>query len=245
MVDGGSAQALGRAQYLISDRRFRNEKDPDLGKTVVSCMAFAATLTLVGCGGGNSGNTNHDIKAIIEVPNIGNGTNFSFDISGVDSAKGRMRFTDRNNKSVDVIDTKTNSFIKQITGGFHGCNTGPTCVGADSSKSGPDGLNIIPGTNFIVRRRRQLGEDHRHDIGHRGKHDRDRWQLGVACRRRAVTIRTTSSSLIASPEETRRSPPSSTRSRRRSSQRYYSSTPKEMRRRDSKPASTIAQWQAS
>jgi YVTN family beta-propeller protein len=106
-------------------------------------MAFAATLTLVGCGGGNSGNTNHDIKAIIEVPNIGNGTNFSFDISGVDSAKGRMYFTDRNNKSVDVIDTKTNSFIKQITGGFHGCNTGPTCVGADNSKSGPDGLNII------------------------------------------------------------------------------------------------------
>ena len=119
------------------------------GKTVVACVAFAGMLTLVGCGGGNSGNSNHDIKTIIEVPNVGNGTNFSFDISGVDSAKGLMYFTDRNNKSVDVIDTKTNTFVKQITGGFAGCNTGPTCVGANNDKSGPDGLNIIPGTSFI------------------------------------------------------------------------------------------------
>jgi DNA-binding beta-propeller fold protein YncE len=112
------------------------------GKIVVSCIACAATLMLVGCGGGSSGNTNHDIKSIIAVPNVGIGTNFSFDISAVDSAKGRMYFTDRNNKSVDVIDTKTNTFLKQITGGFHG-------VGADNAHSGPDGLNLIPGTNFI------------------------------------------------------------------------------------------------
>ena len=60
-----------------------------------------------------------------------------------------MYFTDRNNKSVDVIDTRTNTFLKQITGGFAGCDTGPTCDGANNDKSGPDGLNLIPGTPFI------------------------------------------------------------------------------------------------
>jgi DNA-binding beta-propeller fold protein YncE len=83
------------------------------------------------------------------VSNVGITTNFSFDISAVDPVKGRYYFTDRNNKSVDVFDIKTNTFVKQITGGFAGCNTGPTCAGADNAKSGPDGLNIIQGTTLV------------------------------------------------------------------------------------------------
>jgi hypothetical protein len=114
-------------------------------------VAIAATLLLGGCGGGGgSGNgLNGGPKALIAVPNVKAGTNFSFDISDVDSARGRMYFTDRNNKSVDVIDIKTNTFLKQIMGGFAGCDTGPTCNGATNDKSGPDGLNRIPGTTFI------------------------------------------------------------------------------------------------
>jgi len=114
-------------------------------------VAVAATLLVGGCnGGGGGGNSlNGGPKALIAVPNVKAGTNFSFDISDVDSAKGRMYFTDRNNKSVDVIDIKTNTFLKQIMGGFAGCNTGPTCVGASNPKSGPDGINRIPGTTFI------------------------------------------------------------------------------------------------
>src|SRR6266849_8441362 len=113
--------------------------------------AIAATLILGGCGGGGGGGNslNTGPEALIKVPNVVSGTNFSFDISDVDSAKGRMYFTDRNNKSVDVIDIKTNTFLKQITGGFTGCNPLPTCVGAINPKSGPDGLNRIPGTTFI------------------------------------------------------------------------------------------------
>jgi hypothetical protein len=60
-----------------------------------------------------------------------------------------MYFTDRNNAAVDVIDMKTNTFLKMIKGGFHGCDTGPSCAGANNDKSGPNGLNVIPGTNFI------------------------------------------------------------------------------------------------
>jgi DNA-binding beta-propeller fold protein YncE len=111
---------------------------------------FVVTLLLAGCGGGG-GNDNLPIQsmAFIAVPNVGVTTNFSFDISAVDPVKGRYYFTDRNNKSVDVFDIKTNTFVKQITGGFAGCDTGPTCAGANNDKSGPDGLNIISGTTFI------------------------------------------------------------------------------------------------
>ena len=111
---------------------------------------IAGTLLLAGCGGGNNGpSSGLRLTALIDLPNVTPTTNFSFDIAAVDSVKGRLYFTDRNNKSVDVIDIKTNRFLKQITGGFAGCNTGPTCAGADNDKSGPDGLNLIPGTPFI------------------------------------------------------------------------------------------------
>jgi hypothetical protein len=120
-----------------------------------------ATLLLAGCGGGGTTSSSPGpgvgLKTIIPVPNIGPTTNFSFDISAVDTVMGRYYFTDRNNKSVDVFDIKTNTLIKQITGGFAGCNSGasppgvpaPTCNGANNDLSGPDGLNIITGTPFI------------------------------------------------------------------------------------------------
>jgi hypothetical protein len=111
--------------------------------------AAIVALILSGCGGGGHNNNSNGLTAVIPVANVTAGTNFSFDISGVDSARGRMYFTDRNNKSVDVIDIASNTHIKSITGGFAGCNTGPTCAGANNGLSGPDGLNIIPGTTLI------------------------------------------------------------------------------------------------
>ena len=38
---------------------------------------------------------------------------------------------------------------KFLPGGFAGCNTGPSCAGANNDKSGPDGIDLIPGTNQI------------------------------------------------------------------------------------------------
>ncbi len=113
--------------------------------------SIAAAILLAGCNSDSSNNNNSGVslKAFIAVPNVTAGTNFSFDISAVDSVKGRMYFTDRNNKAVDVIDIRTNTFLKQITGGFAGCDTGPTCAGANNDKSGPNGINLIPGTPFI------------------------------------------------------------------------------------------------
>jgi hypothetical protein len=111
-------------------------------------LAVLASLILCACGGGGSSSTPGFVK-VIGVPGVTTGTNFSFDISAVDGAKGRMYYTNRNNQSVDVIDIPTNTFLKRITGGFAGCNTGPTCAGANNDKSGPDGLNLITGTTFI------------------------------------------------------------------------------------------------
>src|SRR5215831_20411692 len=123
------------------------------------CMLGAfllASALLAGCGGGGGvtggqqgANGGVAIIQLIAVPNVKAGTNFSFDIAAVDSARGRMYFTDRNNQAVDVIDIRTNTFLKMIKGGFAGCNTGPSCVGANNDMSGPNGLNIIPGTPFI------------------------------------------------------------------------------------------------
>jgi len=119
---------------------------------VLGAVVIAALL-LAGCGGGNGGGGSDSqpvsLKAIIGVTGVGATTNFSFDISAVDTVLGRYYFTDRNNKSVDVFSITTNTLIKQITGGFAGCDTGPTCAGANNDKSGPDGLNIIPGTTLI------------------------------------------------------------------------------------------------
>jgi DNA-binding beta-propeller fold protein YncE len=113
---------------------------------------MVVTLLLAGCtGGGNDNNNNLPIQftTTIAVPNVGGTINFAFDISAVDPVMGRYYFTDRNNKGVDVFDIKTNTFIKRITGGFAGCDTGPSCAGANNAKSGPDGLNLIPGTTLI------------------------------------------------------------------------------------------------
>jgi len=115
---------------------------------IVGALSLTGSL-LFGCGGGDHGNSvAPELKEVVAVPNVTAGTTFSFDIAAVDPVKGRMYFTDRNNKSVDVIDVKSNTLIKQIPG-FFGCNTGPTCAGANNDKSGPDGLNLIPDTPFI------------------------------------------------------------------------------------------------
>jgi len=101
-------------------------------------------------GGGSNGNSSSNpfLSTVIPVPNVTAGTNFSFDISAVDTATHRYYFTDRNNASVDVFDADFLNFIKLIPG-FHGCDTGPTCAGANNDKSGPDGINLIPGTTQI------------------------------------------------------------------------------------------------
>src|SRR5437016_5256793 len=150
IIGPGRLPAVGRSVFPVRtiSATGNNKEEQPMIRYPAFGLAVLASLVLCACGGGGSSSTPGFVK-VIGVPNVTSGTNFSFDISAVDPVKERMYFTDRNNKSVDVIDVKTNTFLKQITGGFAGCNTGPTCVGANNDMSGPDGLNLITGTPFI------------------------------------------------------------------------------------------------
>ncbi|SAK93068.1 hypothetical protein AWB78_05078 [Caballeronia calidae] len=115
-------------------------------------LLLAAVAALAGCGGSDNSDSSTSsstpststpatskLLTNIAVPNASSPP-FSFDIGYVEA--GRYYLTDRNNKSVDVVDTKSNTLIAQITGSFAG-------VGASTDASGPDGIVGITGTNTL------------------------------------------------------------------------------------------------
>ncbi|MEA3117779.1 MAG: hypothetical protein QOI13_1049, partial [Paraburkholderia sp.] len=113
-------------------------------------LSFALTLgtsvLLAACGGGSDNTattTKPTITANIAVPNSATPP-FSFDISYADS--GKYFLADRNNKAVDVVDTKSNTLIGQITGTGASAFTG---VNSNTDLAGPDGLVGIPGTSTL------------------------------------------------------------------------------------------------
>jgi hypothetical protein len=124
-----------------------------LMKKPLFALLLAASAVIAGCGGnGNdsssttptstpSSSTPSTSKLLtnIAVPNASSPP-FSFDIGY--SEGGRYYLSDRNNKAVDVVDTKSNSLIAQVTGSFTG-------AGASTDASGPDGIVGVTGTNTL------------------------------------------------------------------------------------------------
>ncbi|SAK67871.1 hypothetical protein AWB75_03288 [Caballeronia catudaia] len=107
----------------------------------VLALLLVATV-VAGCGGNdNSGPASSSPNLItnIAIPNASSPP-FSFDIGYAEA--GRYYLADRNNKAVDVVDTKSNALLAQITGSFAG-------VGATTDVSGPDGIVGITGTNTL------------------------------------------------------------------------------------------------
>jgi hypothetical protein len=98
---------------------------------------------LAGCGGGgvktNVAPPPPKLLTNTAVPNASSPP-FSFDIGYVEA--GKYFLADRNNKAVDVVDTKSNKLIAQIPGPFTG-------AGATTDESGPDGIVGITGTHTI------------------------------------------------------------------------------------------------
>ncbi|SEJ97426.1 YncE family protein [Paraburkholderia diazotrophica] len=115
-------------------------------KPLLACL-LVATAVIAGCGGGDNSNstptastpTPPKLLTNIAVPNASSPA-FSFDIGYVEA--GKYYLADRNNKSVDVVDTKSNALIAQIQGGFTG-------AGATTDASGPDGIVGITGANTL------------------------------------------------------------------------------------------------
>jgi DNA-binding beta-propeller fold protein YncE len=80
-----------------------------------------------------------ELKKIAEVPIPGNPLE-SFDISFVDQKTHRLYVADRSNKSIDIVDGKTNKFVGRITG-FVGVALKDGKP--DNGHSGPNGVMVI------------------------------------------------------------------------------------------------------
>jgi hypothetical protein len=118
--------------------------------------ALAGALVLGGCPFDNNNNdsttasSSPALSSIIAVPGVTSAVVFSFDLSATDPATGLYYVTDRTNKSIDVVNSATNTVVNQFKPGFAGCLNGagapvPTCgTGTVNDRSGPDGLDIVP-----------------------------------------------------------------------------------------------------
>jgi hypothetical protein len=114
-----------------------------------ACVLIAMVVAVAGCGDGGGGNVTRPVGDV-KVASIVPGATFSFDLGIV--VNGKYFVTDRNNKSLDMVDVATHT-ITYITGtganAFTGCKPNANCVGANNGISGPDGVNWIKGTNFL------------------------------------------------------------------------------------------------
>ena len=108
-------------------------------KHLALLLVAAAGLSGCGGGGGNPPPTPPKLVTNIAVPNATSPA-FSFDISYAEA--GFYYLADRNNKSVDVVDTQSNTLVSQIAGSFTG-------IGATTDSSGPDGIVGVTGTHTI------------------------------------------------------------------------------------------------
>src|SRR5579884_430788 len=64
----------------------------------------------------------------------------SFDISWVNPDRAEYYLGDRSNAGIDIIDTRTNTFKRTITGFVGIVLNGSTPPGVNNAKSGPDGV---------------------------------------------------------------------------------------------------------
>jgi len=111
----------------------------------VSAFAFVAAAALsvgnsVWAGPPVRGDIPFVLFETIPIPATGSnntaGGLYSYDISWVDQAAHRYYLADRSNKTVDIVDTTTNTLISQLTGGFAGVSPPAFASGT----GGPNGV---------------------------------------------------------------------------------------------------------
>lgn len=111
-------------------------------------VATASTTILAACGGSGGTGTAPDVPrylSTISVPNISfTSATFSYDAGQV--VDGFLYLTDRNNRAVDIVETKSLIFTGLITGSGATAFTGD---GKTPDQSGPNSVQKIPGTNKL------------------------------------------------------------------------------------------------
>lgn len=105
-------------------------------KTLFTCALITAGLA--GCGGSDNNNSAAQLpvfQSLIKVPNVGPQPGFDFDLGLVDSNSETYYLADRTNKSIDIVDAKTNTLLTQVKG----------YVGqlASNANSGPNGMEVV------------------------------------------------------------------------------------------------------
>jgi hypothetical protein len=115
-------------------------------------------LPLVGAGPGRAADDHGAVKLLTTVPIPGNLSPLrAFDISFIDGKSQLYYLADRSNASVDVVDAKTNTFLKQIKASpsFAGLVLKPNPSNppggqvADNDRSGPNGVAVSGDFLFV------------------------------------------------------------------------------------------------
>jgi len=96
------------------------------------------------------------LRAVVAVPD---NPLTAFDISWVDASSRLYYLADRSNAGVDVVDTRTNQFVRRIQGGFAGADP------RGNDFSGPNGVVVIRTTNSMAKD----GDSDRDDRGSRAR----------------------------------------------------------------------------
>lgn len=109
-----------------------------IGKNLRAAAALGAMLAPVVCQG-QAAAQNTGFRRAATIPMTAGGTN-PFDISWVDPTSGRYFLGDRASKSIDVVDTRTNTMAAKIAGFVGQDPKGPKSYG-------PSGVVVIPGSN--------------------------------------------------------------------------------------------------
>ena len=106
-----------------------------------TACSFAGALS--GCGGHDDGEPapvappaqTVGFQSLIKVANVGPAPGFDFDLGLVDSTTETYYLADRTNKSIDIVDAKTNTVLAQV-GGYVGQKS-------SNSVSGPNGMELV------------------------------------------------------------------------------------------------------
>jgi len=109
------------------------------GLAVAGVMLMTGNLAWAEQGHKAEGKNDRAVRLLTTVPipgttaNTTGGKLYSFDISWVDQPSRLYYLADRSNAAVDIVDTKTNTLLAQLTGGFKGFT-------GTNATSGPNGV---------------------------------------------------------------------------------------------------------
>ncbi len=111
----------------------------------ISALVVFAPLTLAGSGQARADERSGPVRLLttVPVPPVAANTTgglYAFDISFLDPRTERYYLADRSNAVIDVVDARTNTFVKQIAGGFKGFT-------GSNDTSGPNG--VVVGGRFL------------------------------------------------------------------------------------------------